>query len=168
MKPIALLAVIANPLATIIVLAGVTTAAAALAEPTKLTVNQAFSVSIGIDQLNKGSTQILRDGVKETQAQIPFAFSPAVRVALAVDASRIADAIGPAQRALKSAREKLGGNGGELEAESRKALEVEAEKIGAAIVEIDLTSISQDDLALDKNPGVTAATIQALLPIFKK
>ena len=88
---------------------------AALAEPIKLTVNQAFSVSVGIDQLNKGATQIIKDGVKETQAQTPFAFGPGFRVALAVNASHISDAIGPAQRALKTAREKLGA--GELDAE---------------------------------------------------
>ena len=90
-------------LATLFALAG-----AALAEPIKLTVNQAFSVSVGIDQLNKGATQIIKDGVKETEAQPPFAFGPGFRVALAVDASHISDAIGPAQRALKTAREKLG------------------------------------------------------------
>jgi hypothetical protein len=142
-------------------------AGSALAEPVKLTVNQAFSVAVGIDQLNKGATQIVKDGAKETQAQVPFAFAPAVRVALAVDASHIADAIGPAQRALKSAREKLATAGGELDDASRKALEAEAEKIGAQIVEIELTPISESDLALDKNPGISAATIQALLPIFK-
>ncbi len=140
---------------------------AALAEPMKLTVNQAFSVSVGIEQLNKGATQIIKDGVKETQAQIPFAFSPGLRVALAVDASHISDAIGPAQRALKAARERLASAGGELDAEARKAIDAEAEKIGAQILEIDLTPITEDQLALDKNPGVSAATIQALLPIFK-
>ena len=139
---------------------------AALAEPMKLTVNQAFSVSVGIEQLNKGATQIIKDGVKETQAQTPFAFGPGFRVALAVDASHISDAIGPAQRALKAAREKLGA--GELDAEARKALDAEAEKIGAQILEIDLTPITEDQLALDKNPGISAATIQALLPIFRK
>lgn len=137
---------------------------AALAEPIKLTVNQAFSVSVGIDQLNKGATQIIKDGVKETQAQTPFAFGPGFRVALAVDASRISDAIGPAQRAIKAAREKLGA--GELDAEARKALAAEGEKIGNEILEIDLTPIAESDLALDKNPGISAATIQALLPIF--
>ena len=139
---------------------------AALAEPMKLTVNQAFSVSVGIEQLNKGAAQIIKDGAKETQAQLPFAFGPGFRVALAVDASHISDAIGPAQRALKTAREKLGA--GELDAEARKALDAEAEKIGAQILEIDLTPITEDQLALDKNPGISAATIQALLPIFRK
>ena len=139
--------------------------APALAEPIKLTVNQAFSVSVGIDQLNKGATQIIKDGVKETQAQTPFAFGPGFRVALAVNASHISDAIGPAQRAIKAAREKLGA--GQLDAEARKALDAEAEKIGAQILEIDLTPITEEQLALDKNPGISAATIQALLPIFK-
>jgi hypothetical protein len=138
-----------------------------LAEPIKLTVNQAFSVSVGIDQLNKGATQIIKDGAKETQAQTPFALSPAFRVALAVDASHISDAIGPAQRALKAARERLAPGGGELDAEARKAIDAEAEKIGAEILEIDLAPITEDQLALDKNPGISAATIQALLPIFK-
>ena len=103
--------------------------------------------------------------MKETQAQTPFAFGPGFRVALAVNASHISDAIGPAQRAIKAAREKLGA--GQLDAEARKALDAEAEKIGAQILEIDLTPITESDLALDKNPGITAATIQALLPIFK-
>lgn len=143
-------------------------AGAAFAEPMKLTVNQAFSVSIGIEQLNKGATQIIKDGAKETQAQVPFALGPGFRVALAVDASHISDAIGPAQRALKAAREKLASAGGELDAEARKALDAEAEKIGAQILEIDLAPITEDQLALDKNPGISAATIQALLPIFKK
>jgi hypothetical protein len=138
-----------------------------LAEPMKLTVNQAFSVSVGIDQLNKGATQIIKDGAKETQAQTPFALSPGFRVALAVDASHISDAIGPAQRALKAARERLAPGGGELDAEARKAIDAEAEKIGAEILEIDLAPIAEDQLALDKNPGISAATIQALLPIFK-
>ena len=133
----------------------------------KLTVNQAFSVSIGIDQLNKGATQIIKDGAKETQAQTPFAFGPGFRVALAVDASHISDAIGPAQRALKAAREKLSGGGGELDAGARREIDAEAEKIGAQILEIDLAPITEDQLALDKNPGISAATIQALLPIFK-
>ena len=152
-------------LAAYIIAALLAFAGAALAEPIKLTVNQAFSVSVGIDQLNKGATQIIKDGVKETQAQTPFAFSPGFRVALAVNASHISDAIGPAQRAIKAAREKLGA--GELDAEARKALDAEAEKIGAQVVEIDLTPITEDQLALDKNPGISAATIQALLPIFK-
>ena len=152
-------------LAAYIIAALLAFAGAALAEPIKLTVNQAFSVSVGIDQLNKGATQIIKDGVKETQAQTPFAFSPGFRVALAVNASHISDAIGPAQRAIKAAREKLGA--GELDAEARKALDAEGEKIGAQILEIDLTPIAESDLALDKNPGISAATIQALLPIFK-
>ena len=141
---------------------------AALAEPIKLTVNQAFSVSVGIDQLNKGATQIIKDGVKETQAQTPFAFGPGFRVALAVDASRISDANGPAQRALRVARERLAPAGGEPDVEARKALDAESEKIGAQILEIDLTPIAESDLALDKNPGISAATIQALLPIIKR
>ncbi len=91
---------------------------------------------------------------------------PNACVALAVNASHISDAIGPAQRAIKAAREKLGA--GELDAEARKALDAEAEKIGAQVVEIDLTPITEDQLALDKNPGISAATIQALLPIFRK
>ena len=153
---------LACTLATLFALAG-----AALAEPMKLTVNQAFSVSIGIEQLNKGATQIIKDGAKETQAQTPFAFGPGFRVALAVDASHISDAIGPAQRALKAAREKLSSAGGELDAEARKAIDAEAEKIGAQIVEIELAPITEEQLALDKNPGISAATIQALLPIFK-
>ncbi len=157
---------IARPAAAIALLYGLIVANSALAEPMKLTVNQAFSVSVGIDQLNKGATQIIKDGAKETQAQAPFAFGPGFRVALAVDASHISDAIGPAQRALKAAREKLSG-GGELDAEARKAIDAEAEKIGAQILEIDLAPITEDQLALDKNPGITAATIQALLPIFK-
>ncbi|HEY8138060.1 MAG TPA: hypothetical protein VIF61_09475 [Methylocystis sp.] len=151
---------VAYALAALFALAG-----AALAEPMKLTVNQAFSVSVGIEQLNKGATQIIKDGAKETQAQTSFAFGPGFRVALAVDASHISDAIGPAQRALKAARERLGA--GEFDAEQRKALEAEAEKIGAQIVEIDLTPTTEDQLALDKNPGISAATIQALMPIFK-
>ena len=159
---------IARPAAAIALLYGLIVANSALAEPMKLTVNQAFSVSVGIDQLNKGATQIIKDGAKETQAQAPFAFGPGFRVALAVDASHISDAIGPAQRALKAAREKLSGGGGELDAEARKAIDAEAEKIGAQILEIDLAPITEDQLALDKNPGITAATIQALLPIFKK
>jgi hypothetical protein len=142
-------------------------AGSALADPIKLTVNQAFSVSVGIDQLNKGATQIIKDGAKETEARVPFAFSAAFRVALAVDASHISDAIGPAQRALKAARERLAPGGGELDAEARKAIDAEAEKIGAEILEIDLAPITEDQLALDKNPGISAATIQALLPIFK-
>jgi hypothetical protein len=146
---------------------GVALASPALAEPMKLTVNQAFSVSVGIEQLNKGATQIIKDGAKETQAQIPFALSPGVRVALAVDASHISDAIGPAQRALKAARDRLASGGGELDAEARKAIDVEAEKVGAQIVEIDLTPVTEDQLALDKNPGISPATIQALLPILK-
>ena len=153
--------IVAYALVTLFALAG-----AAFAEPVKLTVNQAFSVSIGIEQLNKGATQIIKDGAKETQAQVPFAFGPGFRVALAVDASHISDAIGPAQRARKAARERLGA--GELDAEQRKALEAQAEKIDAQIVEIDLTPITEDQLALDKNPGISAATIQALLPIFKR
>ena len=148
---------LACTLATLFALAG-----AALAEPMKLTVNQAFSVSIGIEQLNKGATQIIKDGAKETQAQTPFAFGPGFRVALAVDASHISDAIGPAQRALKAAREKLASAGGELDAEARKAIDAEAEKIGAQIVEIELAPITEEQLALDKNPGISAATIQAL------
>lgn len=159
---------IARPAAALALLCGVVVANSALAEPMKLTVNQAFSVSIGIDQLNKGATQIIKDGAKETQAQTPFAFGPGFRVALAVDASHISDAIGPAQRALKAAREKLSGGGGELDAEARKAIDAEAEKIGAQILEIDLAPITEDQLALDKNPGISAATIQALLPIFKR
>ena len=155
-------------LAAYIIAALFALAGAALAEPMKLTVNQAFSVSVGIDQLNRGATQIIKDGAKETQAQIPFAFGPGFRVALAVDASRISDAIGPAQRALKVARERLAPAGGEPDVEARKALDAESEKIGAQIVEIDLTPITEDQLALDKNPGISAATIQALLPIIKK
>jgi len=158
---------IARPAAALALLYGVVVANSALAEPMKLTVNQAFSVSIGIEQLNKGATQIIKDGAKETQAQTPFAFGPGFRVALAVDASHISDAIGPAQRALKAARDKLASGGGELDAEARKAIDAEAEKIGAQILEIDLTPITEDQLALDKNPGISAATIQALLPIFK-
>jgi len=155
--------IVAYALVTLFALAGV-----AFAEPVKLTVNQAFSVSIGIEQLNKGATQIIKDGAKETQAQVPFAFGPGFRVALAVDASHISDAIGPAQRALKAARDKLASGGGELDAEARKAIDAEAEKIGAQILEIDLAPITEDQLALDKNPGISAATIQALLPIFKR
>jgi len=158
---------IARPAAALALLYGVVVANSALAEPMKLTVNQAFSVSIGIEQLNKGATQIIKDGAKETQAQTPFAFGPGFRVALAVDASHISDAIGPAQRALKAARDKLASGGGELDAEARKAIDAEAEKIGAQILEIDLAPITEDQLALDKNPGISAATIQALLPIFK-
>ena len=158
---------IARPAAALALLCGVVVANSALAEPMTLTVNQAFSVSIGIDQLNKGATQIIKDGAKETQAQTPFAFGPGFRVALAVDASHISDAIGPAQRALKAAREKLASAGGELDAEARKAIDAEADKIGAQILEIDLAPITEDQLALDKNPGISAATIQALLPIFK-
>ena len=124
---------IARPAAAIALLYGLIVWNSALAEPMKLTVNQAFSVSVGIDQLNKGATQIIKDGAKETQAQAPFAFGPGFRVALAVDASHISDAIGPAQRALKAAREKLSGGGGELDAEARKAIDAEAEKIGAQI-----------------------------------
>ena len=155
--------IVAYALVTLFALAG-----AAFAESVKLTVNQAFSVSIGIEQLNKGATQIIKDGAKETQAQVPFAFGPGFRVALAVDASHISDAIGPAQRALKAARDKLASGGGELDAEARKAIDAEAEKIGAQILEIDLAPITEDQLALDKNPGISAATIQALLPIFKR
>jgi len=57
--------IVAYALVTLFALAG-----AAFAEPVKLTVNQAFSVSIGIEQLNKGATQIIKDGAKETQAQV--------------------------------------------------------------------------------------------------
>ena len=158
---------IARPAAAL-ALYGLIVASSALAEPVKLTVNQAFSVSVGIEQLNKGATQIIKDGAKETQAQTPFAFGPGFRVALAVDASHISDAIGPAQRALKAARDKLASGGGELDAEARKAIDAEAEKIGAQILEIELAPITEDQLALDKNPGISAATIQALLPIFKR
>jgi hypothetical protein len=158
---------IARPAAALALLYGLIVANSALAEPMKLTVNQAFSVSVGIEQLNKGATQIIKDGAKETQAQLPFAFGPGFRVTLAVDASHISDAIGPAQRALKAAREKLASAGGELDAEARKAIDAEADKIGAQILEIDLAPITEDQLALDKNPGISAATIQALLPIFK-
>jgi hypothetical protein len=154
--------IIAHALVMLLTFVGV-----ALAEPMKLTVNQAFSVSVGIDQLNKGATQIIKDGAKETQAQVPFVLGPSFRVTLAIDASHISDAIGPAQRALKAAREKLASAGGELDAEARKALDAEAEKIGAQILEIDLAPINEDQLALDKNLGISAATIQALLPIFK-
>ncbi len=87
---------------------------------------------------------------------------------MAVDASHISDALAPAQKALKAAREKVSPDGGKLDAETRKAFDAEVEKIGAAIVEIDLTPLSESDLALDKNTGITSATIQALLPIFKK
>lgn len=159
---------IARFAAALALLYGLILANPALAEPMKLTVNQAFSVSVGIDQLNRGETRIVKDGAKETQAQIPFAFGPGFRVALAVDASHISDAIGPAQRALKAARERLASSGGELDAEARKAVEAEAERIGAQILEIDLAPITEDQLALDKNPGISAATIQALLPIFRK
>ena len=140
-------------------------AGAALAEPMKLTVNQAASVSFGIGLLDKGFDEPAKNDGKDVILHRAFAFSPAARIALAVDASRISDAIGPAQRAIKAAREKLGA--GELDAEARKALDAEAEKIGAQVVEIDLTPITESDLALDKNPGISAATIQALLPIFK-
>ena len=143
---------IARPAAAIALLYGPIVANSALAEPMKLTVNQAFSVSVGIDQLNKGATQIIKDGAKETQAQTPFAFGPGFRVALAVDASHISDAIGPAQRALKAAREKLASAGGELDAEARKAIDAEAEK-SARNLEIDLAPITEDQLALDKNPA---------------
>jgi hypothetical protein len=140
----------------------------ALAEPMKLTVNQAYSVSVGIDQLNKGATQIIKDGAKETQVQTPFVFGTGFRVALAVNASHISDAIGPAQRALKAARERLAPNAAELDAEQRKEIDAEVEKTGAQILEIELTPITEDQLALDKNSGLTAATIQALLPIIKR
>jgi hypothetical protein len=142
-------------------------AGAALAEPMKLTVNQAASVSFGIGLLDKGFDEPAKNDGKDVILHRAFAFSPAARIALAVDASRISDAIGPAQRALKAAREKIVPTGGELDAEARKALDAEAEKIGAQILEIDLAPISEDQLALDKNPGISAATIQALLPIFK-
>jgi hypothetical protein len=158
---------ITRPAAALALLCGLAAANSALAEPMKLTVNQAFSVSVGIEQLNKGATQIIKDGAKETQAQAPFAFGSGFRVALAVNASHISDAIGPAQRALKAARERLASAGGELDAEARKAIDAEAEKIGAQTLEIDLTPITEDQLALDKNPGISAATIQALLPIIK-
>ena len=67
---------IARPAAALALLYGLIVANSALAEPMKLTVNQAFSVSIGIEQLNKGATQIIKDGAKETQAQTP---SPSAR-----------------------------------------------------------------------------------------
>ena len=153
---------------TYIILASCALTSAALAEPMKLTVNQAASVSFGIGLLDKGFDEPAKNDGKDVILHRPFAFSPAVRVALAIDASRISDAIGPAQRALKAAREKLAPTGGELDAEARKALEAEAEKIGAQILEIDLAPISEDQLALDKNPGISAAMIQALLPIFRK
>jgi hypothetical protein len=141
---------------------------AASAEPMKLTVNRAFSVSIGIDQLDKGFEEPAKNEGKDVILHRAFVFSPAVRIALAVDASHISDALAPAQKSLKAAREKVAPNGAQLDAETRKAFDAEVERIGAAIVEVDLTPISQDDLALDKNTGITAATIQALLPIFKK
>jgi hypothetical protein len=140
----------------------------AVAEPLKLTVNQAFSVSVGIAQLDKGYEEPAKNDGKDVVLHRSFLFSPAVRIALAVNASRISDAIAPAQKALKAARDKISPNGGELDKESRKALDVEIEKIGAQPLEIDLTPLSQDDLALDKNTGVTAAVIQALLPIIKR
>ena len=127
----------------------------AVAEPLKLTVNQAFSVSVGIAQLDKGYEEPAKNDGKDVVLHRSFLFSPAVRIALAVNASRISDAIAPAQKALKAARDKISPNGGELDKESRKA-------------EFDLTPLSQDDLALDKNTGVTAAVIQALLPIIKR
>jgi hypothetical protein len=61
----------------------------------------------------------------------------------------------------------LASAGGELDADARKAIDAEAEKIGAQILEIDLTPITEDQLALDKNLDISAATIQALLPILK-
>ncbi|MGA8170291.1 MAG: hypothetical protein WB816_05600, partial [Methylocystis sp.] len=117
---------------------------------------------------DKGFDESAKNDGKDVILHRAFAFSPAARIALAVDASHISDAIGPAQRALKAARDKIAPTGGELDAEARKAFEAEAERIGAQIVEIDLTPITEAELALDKNPGVTAATIQALLPIFKR
>lgn len=143
-------------------------ASPSLAEPMKLTVNQAFSVSVGIAQLDKGFEEPAKNEGKDIILHRAFVFSPAVRIALAVDASRISDAIAPAQRELKAAHEKVAPNGGALDAETRKALDAEADRIGATIVDVELTPISQDDLALDKNANITAAAIQALLPIFKK
>ncbi len=143
-------------------------ASPSLAEPMKLTVNQAFSVSVGIDQLDKGFEEPTKNDGKDVVLHRAFVFNPAVRIALAVDASHISDALAPAQKALKAAREKVSPDGGKLDAETRKAFDAEVEKIGAAIVEIDLTPLSESDLALDKNTGITSATIQALLPIFKK
>jgi hypothetical protein len=145
-----------------------TLAGAASAEPMKLTVNQAFSVSMGIGQLDKGFDEPAKNDGKDVVLHRSFLFSPAVRIALAVNASHISDAIMPVQKALKAARDKVSPNGGELDKESRKALDAEIEKLGAQPLDIDLTPLSQDDLALDKNTGVTAAMIQALLPIIKR
>ncbi|MGA8169568.1 MAG: hypothetical protein WB816_01830 [Methylocystis sp.] len=142
--------------------------APARAEPMKLTVNQAYSVAVGIAQLDKGFEEPAKDNGKDVVLHRAFAFGPAVRIALAVDGSRIGDAIASAQKELKAARENVSPNGGELDAEARKALDAEIEKIGARILEIELTPISESDLALDKNVGISAAAIQALLPIFRK
>jgi hypothetical protein len=143
--------------------------AAASAEPMKLTVNQLYSASVGIGQINAGYDEPATKDGKPTVLHRSFVFAPAVRIAMAVTSAKITDAIAPALKATKAASEAANATAkdGKIDPEAQKALAAENEKIGAETIEIDLTPISEADLALDRNTEITAATIQALLPIFK-
>ena len=138
---------------------------AASADPIPLTVTQMYQISVGIDQLNKGAPKIIKDGAKETQVTEQFAFSSGVRIALAIDAARITDALAAPQKEIKEATQ-AAMKDGKVAPEDQKALDAALEKITNRKVDIDLIHITEQDLALDKNTGISLVTIQLLLPIF--
>jgi hypothetical protein len=156
-------------LAAFIVAAFFALAGAAFAEPMKLTVNQAFSVSVGIKMLTDGYDHILKDPMKESVVKQHFDFLPGFIKVQAQDASRISDALAPAQKELKAVHDALAPVGKEPETgDARKELASSVEEIGSRLIEIDIIPITYDDLQLDKNPALSAAIVQALLPIIKK
>jgi len=156
-----MLKIIVYIIATLFALAG-----SAMANPIKLTTMQAYSVLSGINQINGGYDESVTKDGKEVALHRSFVFAPNVRIALAVNASKLTDAIAPAQKAVKAANQIVAAKDGKIDPEARKALDAEIEKISNEIIEVDLTPISESDLALDKNMQINAATIQLLLPIL--
>jgi hypothetical protein len=138
---------------------------AASADPIPLTVTQIYQISVGISQLNAGAARVIKDGANEKQVTEPFVFSSSVRVALAIDASRVTDALAAPQKEIREATQ-AAMKDGKVPPEDQKSLDAAVEKITNRKVDIDLIHITEQDLALDKNTGISLATIQLLLPIF--
>jgi hypothetical protein len=133
---------------------------AALADQVTLPVNQALAVANGLQALSRGSQQVVKDQV----LTVPFDLSADVRIAIAKDATRIAEALAPIQKELQAIRETLCPDNA-CPTDGQAKFDAEANKAGGRTITVDLVLLDQTGLNLDKNTGIGSDILQALSPV---
>ncbi len=152
--------------AVLTLLAALAFAGGARAEPVSLTVDDAYQVQAALKAISQGAVKKIKDGERESGFNEPFKLSDKVRIAVGKDLARIQTALAPFEAEVRQVREAICGAGKcSEEAETKLHVEVAAMAAKAKRLDLDLIPLTEPELQLPDNPGITPQTLQALAPI---